>query len=290
MATSCCNTRPVFSIPEPALSGQISGGSRMVELGASFWVYIEHAATHSTGWLCETEVHVGQTASSCAHPSLDLQMAGKWQCTPRRRTAQRAYAEGRRLDSALLSSCLVIWTRQASASAPPATRSALPLWAAESQVDRAGRSRLPVPRPGHSKQAPMHNSDAQRSVVTRSRSSRRSDSAFLPSYHAIWTGKASASAPLVAHCDCKQQRIKLIGQCAHALLSLDTDKAGKRQWTPGKMRCSWWWTVACHVLRHSFNDARSLFGCSLPLLLVDGGGHDTRHIARPSRCFPLSML
>ena len=139
----------------------------------------------------------------------------------------------------------------------------------------------------------MHNSDAQRSVVMRSRSLRQSDSAFLPSYHAIWTQKASASAPLAAHCGCKQQRIKSIGQRAHALLSLDTDKAGKRQCTPGKTRCSWWWTVACHVLRHSFNDARSLFGCSLPLLLVDGGGHDTRHIARPSillRCFPLSML
>ena len=128
----------------------------------------------------------------------------------------------------------------------------------------------------------MHNNNAQCSVVMRSKSSCRSDTAFLPSYHAIWIGKASASAPLAAYCSCKQQKIKSIGQGAHALLSLDTDKAGKHQWTPGKMRCSWWWTIACHVLHHSFNDARRLFGCSLPLLLVDGGGHDTQHIARPS--------
>ena len=91
-----------------------------------------------------------------AHPSLDLQMAGKWQCTPRRRTAQCAYAEGRRSDSALLPSCLTT-------------------------CDTAGKRQCTP-------------SDTQCTAVVSSRKSSRPGRALAPSCPSTWTRQASANA------------------------------------------------------------------------------------------------
>ena len=155
MATSCCNTRPVFSIPKLVLCGQISGGSRMVELGAWFWAYIENVVMHSIGWLCKIELHVGQIVSlrppvprptngkqMAMHPSAthnamhlcggasirqctpaflphNLDTPGKRQCNPNNMQCTTVVSSRKpsRPRRVLAPSCPSTWTWQASANA-----------------------------------------------------------------------------------------------------------------------------------------------------------------------------